>query len=324
MKNGYLSVLFAKYIGAIHGGIKVNDNVTKDRDKFFGGSDVPAIMGLSPFKTRYQLLLEKACLCDDRFNGNAFTEYGTKMEEKIRAYINTCYGTCFKPNTTIAGDIRCNTDGYDGECVLEIKTTSQIHGDVNDYKAYLVQLLLYMDINKVEFGLLAVYHRPDDFNEELNPKRLQEFPVKKSEHAELLKLIYYEIDRFRADLERLKENPLLSEEDLQPTELIELSNKVLGMEQQLQAFKALEKQYKEMKQQLYESMVEHNVKKWTTLNDVQITRVDGTPSTLKTVSVFNEARFKKEHPELYNEYLEEQAKEKSGRAGYVKITLPKM
>lgn len=299
-------------------------DVTENRNLYIGGSDIPAIMGISPFKDRYTLLLEKAGLQENTFTGNCYTEYGKVIEPKIRKYINAVYEAVFEPSRIIDGDIRCHTDGFDGECVLEIKSTSQVHEKLLEYKQYLVQLLLYMDKHKVEFGLLAVYHRPEDFNEEFVPKRLQVFCVQKSEHAELLKLVYYEIDRFRADLERLKENPLLSEEDLQPTELIELSNKVLGMEQQLQAFKVLEKQYKETKQQLYESMVEHNVKKWTTLNDVQITRVDGTPSTLKTVSVFNEARFKKEHPELYNEYLEEQTKEKSGRAGYVKITLPKM
>ena len=38
-------------------------DVTKDRDKYIGGSDVPIIMGLSPFKTRWQLLREKTfCL----------------------------------------------------------------------------------------------------------------------------------------------------------------------------------------------------------------------------------------------------------------------
>ena len=35
-------------------------DVTIDRDKYIGGSDVPAIMGLSSFRTRWQLLLEKA------------------------------------------------------------------------------------------------------------------------------------------------------------------------------------------------------------------------------------------------------------------------
>ena len=35
-------------------------DVTKDRDKYVGGSDVPIIMGLSPFKTRFELAQEKA------------------------------------------------------------------------------------------------------------------------------------------------------------------------------------------------------------------------------------------------------------------------
>ena len=32
-------------------------DVSEDRDKYIGGSDIPVILGLSPFKTRWQLLL---------------------------------------------------------------------------------------------------------------------------------------------------------------------------------------------------------------------------------------------------------------------------
>ena len=48
-------------------------SVKQDRDKFIGGSDIPIIMELSPFKSRYDLLLEKAGLKDDTFSGNIYT-----------------------------------------------------------------------------------------------------------------------------------------------------------------------------------------------------------------------------------------------------------
>ena len=35
-------------------------DVTKDRDKYIGGSDIAAILNISKFKTRWQLLKEKA------------------------------------------------------------------------------------------------------------------------------------------------------------------------------------------------------------------------------------------------------------------------
>ena len=34
-------------------------SVKQDRQKYIGGSDIPAIMGISPFTTRYDLLLYK-------------------------------------------------------------------------------------------------------------------------------------------------------------------------------------------------------------------------------------------------------------------------
>ena len=38
----------------------MQETVKQDRDKYIGGSDIPVIMNLSPFKSRFDLLLEKA------------------------------------------------------------------------------------------------------------------------------------------------------------------------------------------------------------------------------------------------------------------------
>ena len=64
----------------------MQETVKKDREKYIGGSDIPIIMNLSPFKSRYDLLLEKAGYKEDTFSGNIFTEYGNIMEEKIREH----------------------------------------------------------------------------------------------------------------------------------------------------------------------------------------------------------------------------------------------
>ena len=55
-------------------------SVKEDRNLYIGGSDVPIILGISPFKTRYELLLEKAQIEESMFEGNAYTEYGNVME----------------------------------------------------------------------------------------------------------------------------------------------------------------------------------------------------------------------------------------------------
>lgn len=298
-------------------------NVSVDRDKFIGGSDVATIMGISPFKTRWQLLLEKAGLAADHFMGNRYTEYGDLLEPKIRDYVNTWYFTDFQPARKINGDIRCHVDGDNGEMILEIKTTSQIYNSIEGYKRYLVQLLLYLTEYGYEKGFLAVYDRPADFTPEFNVERLQIYEVRVEEYKSLIKEIYAEIDRFRADLTKLKENPLLTEEDFQPKEIVALSQKAVALEKRMAEFKVLEKQYKEMKRELYEAMVRADIKKWEMPNGTKITKVDEIPTTAKVVEEFDVELFKKFEPQMYKDYLKEVTQEIAGKAGYVKITIPK-
>ena len=299
-------------------------DVTIDRNLWIGGSDIPVIMGISPFKTRYELLLEKAGLREDDFEGNRYTVYGQKLEPQIRDYINEQMptGGKFEPNKVVNGDIRCHTDGFNGHCVLEIKTTSRIYETLDEYKIYLVQLLLYMQENGVTSGLLAVYEREKDLYPVFSPDNLSIFEVDAEDYKTLTEEINAEIERFRADLARLKENPLLSEEDFQPDELVVLSNKAVALEAQMAEFKALEKQYKEMKQALYEAMQKHDVKSWQMPNGTRITRVDGTEATTETVTEFDVEAFKAENTEMYERYQKTVTKKKAGRAGYVKITMP--
>ena len=298
-------------------------DVTIDRELWIGGSDVGAIMNLSPFKTRYTLLLEKAGLKEIESIPTRYTVYGNKIERKIRDDVNEIYFTNFKPNRKYSGDLRLHCDGDNGEEILEIKSTSHIFENVNDYKLYLVQLLLYTK----EFGYshckLAVYHRPDDLSEVFDASRLQVFDIDINDYAELIDEIYSALDSFRKDLARLKENPLLSEEDFQPTEVVTLSNQVLAFEKKLAEYKTLEADYKRVKQQLFEAMQKHDVKTWVTVNGVRITRVDGTEGSLETVSYFDEDRFKKEHPEEYEKYYVSKERVVRGRNGFVKITIPK-
>ena len=301
-------------------------DVTIDRDKYIGGSDIPAIMNISPFKLRYALLCEKAGIVQDEFKGNAYTEYGNILEPQIRSYINGIYIEDFKPSQTINGVYRANTDGLNsnGDTVLEIKTTSQIHYDVNDYKNYLVQLLFYMQINNARRGILAVYERPSDFNPDFERNRLQVFEIFKEDYKDLISEIFAECEKFLSDLERLKENPLLTEQDfLESTELITLSNRVVALENEMAQFKALETQYKEMKQALYEAMLKADVKTWTMPNGTRITRVDGTPATAKVVEEFDLDSFSDDFPDIYQNYTKEVIKQIPGRSGYAKITFPK-
>ena len=294
-------------------------SVSLDRDKYLGGSDIPIIMGISPFKTRYELLLEKAGLKETEEVDNEYTRYGNTMEEKIRNYINKTYEKDFKEGKHIINDIRCHTDGEDKDFILEIKTTSQIYEKVDDYKNYLVQLLFYMHYAKKCFGYLAVYERPSDFNEEFEEKRLKTYRIDIEDYKELLEQINQSVEQFRIDLSKLKENPFLTEEELMPVDLTSISNKIIALEERLQEYKKIEQEQKELKEKLKEMMKEKNVKKWETPSGVKITLVEDGED--KLVRKFNEKLFKDNNLDLWEKYSEEVVQK--GKSGYVKITMPK-
>ena len=305
--------------------------VTIDRDKYIGGSDIPIILGISPFKTRFDLLLEKAGLKENDFTGNEYTEYGNVMEPKIREYVNKTFDKEFIEGKHINGDIRVHTDGEDKDSILEIKTTSQVHEKLDDYKVYLVQLLFYMQETKKCFGYLAVYERPEDFNEEFDSKRLQTYRLDIEDYKDLLEQINKAVDQFRIDLAKVKENPFITEEELIPTNLTELSNRVVALEKQLAEMKKIEVQAKEFKAQLKAAMEKNNIKKWETPNGVKITLVEDKPDETTIEKVVNEVLFRSENLELCEryelkqaEYLEDKEVIKKGKSGYVKITLPKV
>ena len=193
-------------------------DVRTNRNKYIGGSDIPIIMNISPFKKRFDLLLEKADLLEDEFEGNIYTEYGNILEPKIREYINKLKNTNYIEYKKIDGNIRCHLDGFNEVSVLEIKTTSQVRKKVSSYKKYLVQLLFYMQQTNVKKGLLAVYERPKDFSEEFQEERLQMFDIDINDYDELLKEINTALKKFIEDLEKIKENPFIEEWELEEME----------------------------------------------------------------------------------------------------------
>ena len=83
--------------------------------------------------------------------------------------------------------------------------------------------------------------------------------------------------------------------------------------------KQMEKDLKAAKAELKKAMEKRGIKRWITNNGAKITLVADSDDTI--VSDFNLERFKAEHPELYAEYLEDRLK--PGKAGFIRITLPK-
>lgn len=320
----------------------MQDTVNKDRERYIGGSDIPIIMNLSPFKTRFDLLLEKSGYKANDFEGNNYTEYGNRLEPKIRDFFNNVFdkdGADFIEGKHVreANEIdepigvRIHTDGeritnYKGSEVvevLEIKTTSQVKETLDEYKIYLVQLLFYMVMVGAPIGTLAVYYRPEDFNEEFDPSRLQIFIAKVEDYKDLIDEIKRAVELFIEDLEKVKENPFITEEELLPQEIPDIATRILAFESQLETMKKIEKQIKEDKARLKEAMEAANVKTWNTPNGYKITLVEDTPSVYKEVETLDEEAFKLAHPKLHKKYLKTELKEIKGKSGYVKITAPK-
>ena len=308
----------------------MQDTVKKERDKYIGGSDIPVIMNLSPFKSRFDLLLEKAGYKEDTFEGNVYTEYGNTMEPKIREYINDFNKAICEPYIEgkhireaeadeIIG-VRIHTDGENDNSILEIKTTSQIYPCVDDYKLYLVQLLFYMVNTGKPYGLLAVYNRPEDLSEKFEKTRLQWFTICIDDYKALCSEIGEALEKFIEDLQKVKDNPFITEEELLPTEVTDITARIVAFEAQLDYLKSIEKKVKEDKARLKDAMQACGVKSWTTPNGYKITLVpDGEDTTKK---VFNESKFKEADPDTYSKYLEDTIVK--GRSGYVKITAPKV
>lgn len=204
----------------------MQDTVKVDRDKYVGGSDIPAILGLSNFKTRYELILDKAGLYQDDFDGNMYTDYGNRLEPIIRKYVNDTQGYNFVEDkaiiTTGKGlDIRCHCDGIDlpQNCILEIKTTGKLYKTLNNkkYKGYLSQLLFYMYTFGIDNGILAVYQRPVDlYNNELSTNNLQLWRITRHDYQKQLDVIIDEVDAFIDDVQIAKDNILVTPQDFKP------------------------------------------------------------------------------------------------------------
>ena len=313
----------------------MQESVKQDREKFIGGSDIPIIMELSPFKSRFDLLLEKAGYKKNDFEGNVFTEYGNKMESKIRDYINLTHQCDYSEGKHIEEipaewdvtpngmSIRCHTDGENDVSILEIKTTSQLYDNADDYELYLVQLLFYMMMTGKRFGLLAVYKRPDDMSEDFDVENLQLFNITMDNHTELVNNIVNAVIRFLDDLQKVKSNPFITEEELLPADVTEIAQRIVAFEQQLSRMKELEKKAKAEKDRLKTAMEKAGVKKWETPNGYKITLIPDADDKAVEETTFNAERFMAEHPELVDQYMETKTVIKKGKAGYVRITSPK-
>jgi predicted phage-related endonuclease len=197
-------------------------DVTINRDRYIGGSDLPTIMGWNTFQTRIQFAKEKLKIEPRNELGNQYTQYGHVMESKVRDYINLMFGTKFIEDTAFNEDkrYRGNCDGIDRKrnLLFECKT---FHGKLKvDY--YTPQCQFYMELFNVDECWLVGYDRPSEFytgvdyalehddvyfDYTFDPKRIVIYKIYRDK--EYFNKIEKEIDKFKYLLECLIEEEVM-------------------------------------------------------------------------------------------------------------------
>lgn len=311
-----------------------NPNVTIDRHKFIGGSDLPTILGLN---TKYGVSIfdfarEKAGIIPNPFAGNQYTRYGQVLEPTIRDYINATLGTHYLEDTVIdeARHLRGNTDGIDRDAeipIIEIKT----FGEELDVAYYTAQCQFYMETFDVDAVLLVGYKRPTDFytgmdynlenedtffNFEFDESRIVKHVIKRDK--QLWEQIYKRITAFQSAVAELKKNKEMTEEQFNSiffgNELIALTNKVAVLEHTLADFKNIDKEYKELKEKLYNVFEEKGIISFDT-GAVKITKV--APTSYETISI-DSKKLQDEQPTIYEKY---KTIKTTNRKGYILINV---
>ena len=310
-----------------------NPNVTIDRQKYIGGSDLPSILGLNAKYgvNIFEFAKQKAGIIPNPFNGNQFTKYGQLMEPVIRDYINAKYQCNYLEDTTINEDkhYRGNTDGIDRDAeipLLEVKTVT----DELDVPFYTPQCQFYMETFNLPKIRLVGYKRPTDFytgidyelendesyfNLEFDENRIVEHVIERD--PKLWDKIEARIIKFMEAVEKLKENPNMTEEEFNDiffgTDLMILTNKVAVLENTLATYKNVEKEYKDVKEQLYKVFEEKGLISFDT-GTMKITKVE--PTSYDTVGV-DTAKLQEEEPTIYEKY---KTVKTTNRKGYILIT----
>lgn len=304
----------------------VSENITKNRNKYIGGSDVPALFNVSEYKSYFELAKEKAGYLRGTYKGSQYTRYGQLLEPYIRDYINAIYNLKFRENTAIDEilGLRSNCDGLDKEAglLLEIKTNGGNRKDVFDY---ILQMHLYMYQFNVNKGYLVQYKRPDDFykgydfeihntddyfNLDFDETRITVTEVEKDDN--LIKEILDKANIFWNDVERLKKNPEMTEAEFyfknEVTEYRNTVTKLSKLENELQKLKTIENEAKKQREILYDLMQKYNVKSMEK-EHLQITKVNPTQAV-----TIDSSKLKEEQPalaDLYNKV--------SNKKGYIRI-----
>lgn len=143
-----------------------------------GGSDMPIILGLSRYKTPYQLYLEKKGIVSTGDEMTPVQYWGNRLEEVIRDEFSKRNKVTIETPDTLVHPIlnfmRANVDGYivEWDAVLEVKCSSQFMAnewgeDFSDAipMAYLVQVAHYCFVMNAKEAHIAVLIGGNDYRQ---------------------------------------------------------------------------------------------------------------------------------------------------------------
>lgn len=156
----------------------ITDKQREERKLGIGGSDMPIIMGLSSYKTPYQLYLEKTGIIETSNEMTAPQYWGSMLEGTIRDEFAKRNNVVVETPETIIHPfndfLRANIDGYIPEwnAILEVKcassfTASQWGEDGSDVipMPYLVQVAHYCAVANADCAYIAVLIGGNDYRE---------------------------------------------------------------------------------------------------------------------------------------------------------------
>jgi putative phage-type endonuclease len=280
------------------------------RRKGIGGSDAPVILGLSKWKTAFELWLEKTGQAPIQETDSEAAYWGTKLEDLVAEEFTIREGKKVRRRNAILQHheypwMLANVDRFVvGEnAILECKTTSAwLHSEWKDDEvpdAYIIQCQHYMAVTGAEKAYVAVLIGGNHYKCKVIPR-----------DEELISLII-EAERRFWEFNVLGNNPpaldgssaaerFLKERYAKAEEgkVIELPTTYQDRVQQLLAIKA---QMSELERQ--QKAIENELK--NELKDAEAGLVAGYVVSWKSIASnrFDQRAFQAAHPDLYSQYV---------------------
>ena len=145
------------------------------------------------------------------------------------------------------------------------------------------------------------------------------YEIQLSDYEELVKDIKKAVIHFLNDLEKVRANPFLTQEDLLPADMETLASRLAEIKEQEEKFKAITEEKKLIEEKLAELMTENDTKTMDAFG-WKMTMISGKAGEKKVVQEFDTESFKVSHPRLWKKFIKETEKTVGGRKVSIKLT----